>query len=68
MKPITKTMIKTFLFTGLIYAGLMAGYDYSEGNGFQLWKFIFHASFFGLFMALMARYSYKKNESSKNNK
>jgi hypothetical protein len=68
MKPITKTMIKTFLFTGLIYAGLMAGYDYSEGNGFRLWRFIFHASFFGLCLALMSRYSYNKNDSSKDNK
>lgn len=68
MKPITKTMIKTFLFTGLGFAGLMAGYDYSEGNGFSLWRFIFRASFFGLCMALMSRYSYKKKESSQDNK
>ena len=68
MNPITKTMIKTFLFSGLIYAGIMAGYDYSEGNGFRLWRFIFLASFFGLFMALMSRYRYKKNDSSKDNK
>lgn len=68
MKPITKITIKTFLFSGLIYAGLMAGFDYSDGNGFRIWKFIFYASFFGFFMALMSRYHYKKNESSKDNK
>ena len=68
MNPITKTMIKTFLFSGLIYAGIMAGYDYSEGNGFRLWRFIFLATFFGLFMALLSRYKYKKNDSPKDSK
>ena len=68
MKPITKTMMKTFLFSGLGFAGLMAGYDYSKGNEFILWSFIFRASFFGLCMALMSRYIYKKNESSNENK
>jgi hypothetical protein len=63
MKPITKIMMKTFLFTGIGFAGLMTGYDYSEGNGF-----IFRASFFGLCMALMSRFNYKKNEYSKDNK
>lgn len=67
MRPITKTTIKTFLFTGLSYAGLMAGFDYSDGNGFRLPKFIFNTLFFGLCMALMSRYAFKKNESSKDN-
>ncbi|MDQ3142121.1 MAG: hypothetical protein M3Q56_07730 [Bacteroidota bacterium] len=65
-------MIKTFLISGLIYASIMAGFDYSEGNGFRLWRFVFNASFFGLFMALLNRYSYKKQnektESDKRNK
>jgi hypothetical protein len=67
MNPLTKTMIKTFLISGLVYAGLTAGYDYLEGNGFRLSKFVFNASFFGLFSALISRYRYKKNESSKDN-
>lgn len=60
MKPITKITIINFLISGLCFAGLMAGYDYSQGIGFRLWDFIFRALFFGFFMALMSRYKYKK--------
>ncbi|ESU22806.1 hypothetical protein FLJC2902T_32450 [Flavobacterium limnosediminis JC2902] len=68
MEPITKRMIKTFFISGLIYAGLMAGDDYIGGNGFRLWRFILHASVFGLLMAFLFRYNFKKNESSKEDK
>ncbi|UQD55696.1 hypothetical protein [Flavobacterium sp. K5-23] len=65
MKPLIKLMTLTFLLSGLVYAGLLAGFDYSEGSEFKLWKFIFNACFFGLFMALMARYNYKKQNKKK---
>ena len=64
MKPIAKIMIKIFLISGLIFAGLMAGDDYLGGNSFRTWKFIIHALVFGLFMALMSRHYYKKTELS----
>jgi ABC-type Mn2+/Zn2+ transport system permease subunit len=67
MKPLTKLMTLTFLLSGLVYAGVLAGFDYSEGNEFKLWKFVFNACFFGLFMALMARYNYKKKNKEKEN-
>jgi hypothetical protein len=60
MNTITKKTIINFLVSGLTFAGLSAGSDYSDGIGFRLWKFIFNASVFGLFMALMFRYNYKK--------
>ena len=56
----TKAIIKSGLFSGIVYAGLMAGFDYSDGQDFKIWKFIFNASFFGIFMALMTRYNLKK--------
>ena len=68
MTSITKKTITTFLISGLTYAGLGAGFDYSDGIGFSFWKFIIKASFFGLLMALMFRYNFKKNDSTKDNK
>ncbi len=65
-------MIKSFLISGLGYASIMAGLDYFDGNGFRFWRFVFNAAGFGLFMSLMNRYSYKKQnikpESDKHNK
>ncbi len=68
MTPLTKKTIVAFLFSGLIFAGLSAGFDYSDGMEFRLWRFIFKAFFFGFFMALMLRYNLKKNEAAKDNK
>jgi hypothetical protein len=60
MKTENKIFIKSFLISGLVYAGLMAGFDYSDGDSFRIFKFLFHFFFFGLFMGLLARYSHKK--------
>jgi len=69
MKPVTKKTILTFLFSGLIYGGLSALIDFSDGVGFSLWKFIFKFSFFGFLMALMFQYNVKKeNKVSNDNK
>lgn len=68
MTTITKKAIITFLISGITYAGLGAGFDYSDGIGFSLWKFIIKASVFGILMTLMFRYNFKQNESSKDDK
>lgn len=68
MTTITKKTFITFLISGLTYAGLGAGFDHSDGVEFSLWKFIIKASVFGLLMALMFRYNFKKNEDVKDNK
>jgi hypothetical protein len=60
MKTENKIFIRTFLFTGFGYAGLMAGFDYLDGESFRQFKHLFHFLFFGLCMGLLARYSYKK--------
>lgn len=67
MTPNNKKTIVIFLFSGLFYGGLSAGFDYSDGVGFSLWKFIIKAFVFGFLMALMFRYNEKKNEASKDN-
>ena len=64
----TKARIKSGLFSGIVYAGLMAGFDYSDGQDFRIWKFIFHASFFGIFMGFMTRYNLRKQAKKENNK
>ena len=64
----TKAIIKSGLISGVIYAGLMAGFDYSDGQDFRIWKFIIHALFFGIFMGFMNIYNQKKQAKKENNK
>lgn len=68
MKTENKIFLKSFLLSGLIYAGLMAGFEYSQGESFSIYKFLWHFFFFGFFMGLLSRYNYKKNKSSNINK
>lgn len=60
MKTENKIFIKSFWISGIVYAGLMASFDYSGGDSFRIFKFLFHFFIFGLFMGLLARYSHKK--------
>jgi len=66
-QPLLKIVIRTFFFSGLIFAGLMAGSDYSDGIDFRPWNFIFNALFFGGLIALMAAYKHKKKMKKKDN-
>ena len=49
MKAENKFFVKEVFFSGIIFASLMAGFDYSDGKEFVITKFIFHLLFFGLF-------------------
>ncbi|WP_016991341.1 hypothetical protein [Flavobacterium sp. ACAM 123] len=60
MKSKTKAIIRGGLFGGIVYALGMAGFDYIDGENFNVWKFIFNSSFFGIFMALMTSYNLRK--------
>ena len=64
----TKAIIKSGLISGIVYAGLMAGFGYFDGQDFRIWKFIFHASFFGISMGFFTRYNLKKQAKKENNK
>jgi len=60
MKAENKAFIKTFLIAGIVYASLMAGFDYADGQEFKLYKFVFSFLFFGLFMGFIFRNGHKK--------
>jgi hypothetical protein len=56
----TITMIKSGLISGIVFAALMAGFDYSNGQDFRIWRFLYNTLFFGIFMAFLTRYNLKK--------
>ena len=68
MNTQTKVIIKSGLFSGIVYAGLMAGFDYSDGQDFRIWRFILNSLFFGTFMGFMTRYNLKKQADKEKNK
>ncbi len=66
MNTQTKAILKSGLFSGIVYAGLMVGFDYSEGQDFRIWRFTLNALFFGTFMGFVTRYSLKKADKEIN--
>jgi len=67
MKLKTKAIIKGGLFGGIGYALGMAGFDYYDGESFNVWEFIFNSSFFGISMGLMTHYNLKKQSEKEKN-
>lgn len=63
MKTQTKSIIIGGLLGGIVYALGMAGFDLTDRENFNLWKFIFNFLFFGISMALITRYSIKKSKN-----
>ncbi|PCI34929.1 MAG: hypothetical protein COB60_05260 [Flavobacteriaceae bacterium] len=57
-----KLKIISGVLSGLIFAVLMAGFDYYDAENFSVVKFIFHAVFFGFFMGILAKDKRKKSE------
>ena len=60
MEKENKQFLKMYIFSGLIYSGLMTTYEYSKGEEIDFMKIIFQFVFFGLAMGLAYRYEYKK--------
>jgi len=60
MKLHTKKTLKSGIFAGIGFGIITAGIDYFDGDGFELWKFVFKVFFFGLFMGIYFNYSLKK--------
>jgi hypothetical protein len=60
MKTQTKSIIKGGLFGGIVYALVMLGFDFTDGENFNVWKFIFNLSSFGILMGFMTFYNLKK--------
>jgi hypothetical protein len=62
MNTQTKSIIKGGLLGGVTYALVMVGFDFTDGENFNVWKFVFNSSFFWFFMGLMIRYNFKKKK------
>ena len=65
MKTLTKIMIKSFLTSGLIYAGIIVVFDYLREREFDIWKFLLDFFVFGFFMSLVAHHNHKKQVKTK---
>lgn len=65
MSSLNKIFLKSSLISGLIFATLMAGFDYKEGLEFNTQKFFFRFIFFGLLMGSI-NWHYSKKEQNKN--
>jgi hypothetical protein len=48
---------------GITYAGMMAGFDYFDGENFRTMRFLVNIIFFGSFMGYLVYYSFKKGEN-----
>ncbi len=66
-KSILKRSLISGIVSGVIYAGLNAGFDYSEGLNFRVGRFLFNFLFFGTFMVLMNRYILRKQAKKEKN-
>jgi len=53
--------LKLAVFSGLLYAGGLALFDYGDGVDFRLGKFIFNFLFFGAAMRWMLSHPKKEN-------
>ena len=64
MKSTTNKVVVTGLISGLVngivFASIMAAFDYFEGEEINWSKFLFQFLFFGAMMGLMTSYSTKK--------
>lgn len=65
MKTQIKTVLISGLISGIVYAGLMAGFDYFNGQEFKIWKLIFNTLGFGLLDGLATFYIMKKRSKKK---
>jgi len=55
------------LTAGVIYAVIMAGYDYSDGQNFRIWRFVVNFLYLGIFMGLFNYYMLKRNKKKSEN-
>lgn len=64
-----KTQLKSILIGSIagaiIYAVLMAVFDYYDGQDFRIWRFIFNMVFVGTFTGISIGYSLKKQSDRK---
>ena len=61
MKPLFKFYLKAFLLKGIPFGLIMTAFDYLDGEGFNLWKLLFHALFFGIALVTVHKNKLKKH-------
>ena len=67
MNKQTKSVIIGGLVGGIVYASIMAGFDYIDGQNFRSWRFILNVSMFEIFIGFMTKYNIKKQSEKENN-
>ncbi|MBL7472555.1 hypothetical protein [Robertkochia sediminum] len=65
MTPITKLFLRTFFITGITFTGIMTAFELTSGEDLQPWKMAIRGIGFGLPMAIIAAYSYKRSLKDK---
>ena len=60
MKDITKLKIRTGVLAGLIFALIIAGFNYYNEEVFSVFRFLLHFVLFGVFMGFFAKDRSKK--------
>ncbi|MEL4307614.1 hypothetical protein [Joostella sp. CR20] len=65
LAPENKKFIYFFIFSGLIFATIMALFDVADRTPFQIKKFIFFFLAFGFLSGLDARNRYKRDNKTK---
>ncbi|WP_445738591.1 hypothetical protein [Mariniflexile sp.] len=53
-------IIKNSFLLGIVYAIGMAVFDYVDSESFNIWKFLFNLTFFGISMGLVNRNKFKE--------
>ena len=67
MNSIVKKSIISFFVSGLVYAVIMAGFEYKETSGFDLGQFLIHWLVFGALMGILNYFTMKRNLKNKKN-
>lgn len=65
MKKQNRTVFLSGFLAGLVYAVIMALFDYIDEGSFSLWKFLFHFLFFGVFFSLLTRRNMRNSSKEK---
>ena len=58
-----KVFIRSGIISGLVFALIMAGFDYFKDQPFSVLRFAMHSVFFGLFNGYMAYRKFKKDQN-----
>lgn len=61
MKPQIKSIITASLVSGIVYASIMAGFDYAQNQNFRVWMFAWNFIFFGTVMGFLVKHKHKKS-------